>query len=121
MDAKAIRERLLRDRSDLDRTVQRIRERLAMPQRSSGGDFALADQHPAEIASETEAHELDQARKAMFEARIALIDKALERLGRGRYGRCVVCGKKIPDERIELVPETPYCVEDAERQQARAS
>jgi len=121
MDAKAMSERLLRDRSDLERTVQRIRERLAVPQRSSGGDVAPVDHHPADIASETEARELDQARQTMFEARIALMDKALERLGRGQYGRCAVCGKKIPDERLELVPETPYCVEDAERQQARAS
>ena len=120
MDEKAVRERLLRERADLEQTVQRIRERLAVPQRHSGGDIGLADQHPADVASETEARELDLARQMMFEARMALIDEALKRLYRGKYGRCVVCGKHIPDERLELVPETPYCVEDAEREQARA-
>jgi RNA polymerase-binding transcription factor DksA len=120
VDAKAIRERLLRERADLEATVQRIKERLAVPQRDSGGDIALADQHPADVASETEARELDLARQAMFESRIALIDEALGRLERGEYGRCIVCGKQIPEERLELVPETPYCVEDAEREQARA-
>ena len=119
MDERAVRERLLRERADLAQTVRRIRERLAVPQRSSGGDIALADQHPADVASATEA-ELDLARQMMFEARMALINEALKRLDRGKYGRCVVCGKHIPDERLELVPETPYCVEDAEREQARA-
>lgn len=119
MDERAVRERLLRERADLEQTVQRIRERLAVPQRSSGGDIALADQHPADVASETETRELDLARQMMFKARMALIDEALKRLDRGKYGRCVVCGKRIPDERLELVPETPYCVEDAEREQAR--
>ena len=117
MDPKAMRERLLRERADLEGTVTRIRERLAVPQRDSGGDIALADQHPADAASETEARELDLARLTMFEGKIELIDDALGRLDLGEYGRCVICGRAIPDDRLELVPETPYCVEDAEREQ----
>ncbi len=117
MDANAVRERLERERADLAATVGRIRERLAVPQLESGGDVALADQHPADVASETEARELDVARQRLFEDRITLIDEALRRLDRGEYGRCVICGKEIPPARLELVPETPYCVEDAEREQ----
>jgi RNA polymerase-binding transcription factor DksA len=119
VDAKALRERLVRERADLEGTVERIKERLAVPQRESGGDVALADQHPADVASETEARELDVARQTMFEGRLALIEEALARVERGEYGRCIVCGKTIPEERLELVPETPYCVEDAEREQNR--
>jgi RNA polymerase-binding transcription factor DksA len=117
MDSNAMRERLKRERADLVSTVERIKERLAVPQRESGGDVALADQHPADIASETEARELDLARQTMFEARIGLIDEALRRLERGEYGKCLICGKDIPAERLELVPETPFCIEDAEREQ----
>ncbi len=117
MDANAMRERLERERADLAATVDRIKERLAVPQRDSGGGVAVADQHPADVASETEARELDLARQTMFEARLGLIDEALRRLERGEYGRCVICGKEIPEARLDLVPETPYCVEDAEREQ----
>ena len=117
MDSERMRERLERERADLVATVDRIKERLAVSQRDSGGEVAVADQHPADAASETEARELDLARQTMFEARLGLIDEALRRLERGEYGRCVICGKEIPQERLELVPETPYCVEDAEREQ----
>lgn len=117
MDANAMRERLESERADLASTVDRIKERLAVPQRDSGGDIALADQHPADVASETEARELDLARQTMFEARIGLIDQALRRIEHGEYGRCVVCGREIPQERLDLVPETPFCIEDAEREQ----
>ena len=117
MDSNAMRERLERERADLVETVERIKERLAVPQRDSGGDVALADQHPADVASETEARELDLARQTMFEARIGLIDEALRRLERGEYGKCVICGRDIPEERLDLVPETPFCIEDAEREQ----
>jgi RNA polymerase-binding transcription factor DksA len=121
MNPDAMRERLERERADLEATIESIKERLAVPQRDSGGDVALADQHPADVASETEARELDVARQTMFEARIGLIDEALRRLDRGEYGRCVICGREIPTERLELVPETPYCVEDAEREQQRSA
>jgi RNA polymerase-binding transcription factor DksA len=117
MDSNAIRDRLEGERAELVSTVERIKERLAVPQRDSGGDIALADQHPADVASETEARELDLARQGMFEARIGLIDDALRRLQRGTYGRCVICGRVIPAERLDLVPETPHCIEDAEREQ----
>jgi len=117
MDPNAIRERLERERADIASTVERIKERLAVAQIDSGGDVALADQHPADLASETESRELDLARQTMFEARIGLIDEALRRLERGQYGRCVICGKEIPAERLDLVPETPFCIEDAEREQ----
>jgi RNA polymerase-binding transcription factor DksA len=117
MDRSAIRERLEGERAELVSTVERIKERLAVPQRDSGGDIALADQHPADVASETEARELDLARQTMFEARIGLIDEALRRVQRDEYGRCVICGREIPAERLDLVPETPYCIEDAEREQ----
>jgi len=117
MDSQAMRERLERERADLMSTVDRIKERLAVSQRDSGGEVAVADQHPADVASETEARELDLARQTMFEARLGLIEEALRRLERGEYGRCVICGKAIPEERLELVPETPYCVDDAGREQ----
>jgi RNA polymerase-binding transcription factor DksA len=56
----------------------------------------------------------------MFEARLKQIDDAFARLKAGTYGICVICGQPIPDERLQLVPDTPYCVKDAAREQARA-
>ena len=112
-----MRERLERERADLASTAERMKERLAVAQIDSGGDVALADQHPADTASETEARVLDLARQTMFEARIGLTDEALRRLERGEYGKCVICGRDIPAERLDLVPETPFCVEDADREQ----
>jgi DnaK suppressor protein len=38
------------------------------------------------------------------------IDRALEKLDAGVFGTCENCGALIPDERLEAVPWTPYCV-----------
>src|SRR2546430_11402451 len=44
-------------------------------------------------------------------AALADVDRAIEKLGEGSYGRCDGCGRRIPGARLEVVPATPYCVE----------
>ncbi|HUQ42534.1 MAG TPA: TraR/DksA C4-type zinc finger protein [Candidatus Limnocylindrales bacterium] len=120
MDRDEARERLTKLREEFTSTVTAIRERLADPQRESTGDIGTVDQHPADVATDTAERELDVSRAAMFEARITQIDDAFDRLKQGGYGTCIICGEQIPDERLALLPDTPYCVKDAQREQARA-
>lgn len=42
--------------------------------------------------------------------RLRLIDSALSRLGSGKYGICMSCGKKILTERLEAIPYALKCV-----------
>ncbi|MBI2325191.1 MAG: TraR/DksA C4-type zinc finger protein [Chloroflexi bacterium] len=117
MDVTALRDRLERDRDDTERTLGSIRERLQLAQIESGGELSLADQHPADAATETESRELDMTQRRMLEARLRRIGDALGRIDRGTYGRCVVCGERIPDERLEALPDTAYCVKDARHEE----
>ncbi|HEU4698657.1 MAG TPA: TraR/DksA C4-type zinc finger protein [Gemmatimonadales bacterium] len=39
------------------------------------------------------------------------IHDALERWAAGTYGRCLECRKPIPFARLEVMPETPTCIE----------
>lgn len=34
---------------------------------------------------------------------------ALERMRQGEYGFCVTCGARISDERLDVLPATPFC------------
>jgi len=43
-------------------------------------------------------------------ATVAEIDRAVERLDAGTYGRCVACGTVIPDERLQAVPWAALCI-----------
>lgn len=121
MERNEARQRLETMRADFARTIEGLRTRLAESQRDSGGDISLSDQHPADVATETADRELDTSRAAMFEARLRQIDDALDRLKAGTYGVCAHCGSPIPDDRLRAIPDTPYCVKDAAREQARAS
>jgi RNA polymerase-binding transcription factor DksA len=120
VDRDEARQRLERLREEFASTVAALRERLAQPEREATGELAGVDQHPADTATDTAERELDVSRVAMFDARLRQIDDAFDRLERGTYGRCIDCSQPIPDERLELLPDTPYCVKDAQREQARA-
>ena len=118
MNEQEARRRLEALREEFAGTVEALRERLSESQRETGGEISAGvDQHPADAATETADRELDVSREAMFEARLAQIDDAFRRLDDGSYGSCVVCGTQIPDERLEIMPDTPYCVADATREQ----
>lgn len=119
METAALRRQLETELTGTQRTLAQIRERLAVPQGDSGGEIGLMDQHPADAATETESRELDMTRQRMLEARVKRIQDALGRMEKGTYGRCVVCGEEIPRERLEAVPETPYCVKDATREERK--
>jgi len=69
-----------------------------------------ADQRPAgtddAFEREKEFSVLDQVA-----AELAEVDRALERLDEGTYGRCDACGEPIADERLAAQPAARLCVE----------
>jgi DnaK suppressor protein len=113
IDTERFAERLKDERVDVVEALDRLTKELSSSQLDSGGEISLRDQHPADAATETEARELDISQKKVLEDRLRLIDDALGRIAQATYGRCVVCGREIPEGRLEALPATPYCLEHA--------
>jgi DnaK suppressor protein len=44
---------------------------------------------------------------------LADVQRALDKLDNGTYGKCEVCGNRIGDARLEAMPATRYCIEHA--------
>jgi DnaK suppressor protein len=55
----------------------------------------------------------DEAIAAQLRDRLGAIDRALARLEAGTYGRSVLSGKPIPDQRLEADPAAEVTVEEA--------
>ena len=51
--------------------------------------------------------------------RLQQIDRALDRINQGTYGRCVKCGKEIPQERLEVLPYALMCITCASAQERK--
>ncbi len=45
---------------------------------------------------------------------IRMINAAFERIEAGEYGYCVKCGQKVAEERLDVLPYTPFCRNCAE-------
>jgi DnaK suppressor protein len=50
------------------------------------------------------------AQKDIIERVLKEIDAASRRIQDGGYGRCEVCDRSIPAERLEILPYTRFCV-----------
>jgi RNA polymerase-binding transcription factor DksA len=80
------------------------------------GDFSPSvDNHLADMASETYYRELDEGLEGDARERLREVDEALARIETGGYGFCRVCGKEIPVERLEALPWTTLCIDDARK------
>jgi DnaK suppressor protein len=106
----------------LRRRAEEIATRRADLKREGAGmlDSELADydQHDADEGTETHEQELDETTEMILDAEAENVEIALQRLASGDYGRCIDCGKEIPPERLEAIPEAIRCIEDQARYEA---
>jgi YteA family regulatory protein len=73
------------------------------------GELSSYDNHPADIGSEVFEKGKDLALREDSLQKLELINKAIDKLENGSYGTCERCDKVIPEERLDIVPETAYC------------
>jgi RNA polymerase-binding transcription factor DksA len=112
MDTNAARARLLAERARIE-TVHEAAGRLsAGATEAVERELSSADQHPAELATETIERELDQSVVVHTQAELVELDAALIRLEGGTYGLCEGCGEPINEARLDALPAARYCVED---------
>jgi RNA polymerase-binding transcription factor DksA len=99
MDTRIYRTRLLKRLGELD-------------VRLHGIESALDEEHSRdwdEAAVEREGDEVLEALGQSGEQEIARIRAALARIRAGDYGQCTICGDDIRPERLEAVPDSPFC------------
>jgi DnaK suppressor protein len=108
MDEKRARERLLAERADLLRMLERTEEAGQESQTQQEGPGDIGD-----VAQPLTSEATAGAIAAHLRERLAAIDRALRRLDDGTYGRSVRSGRPIPDERLEADPAAELTVEEA--------
>ena len=73
-------------------------------------DSNADDEHDPEGATIAFERAQVEALARQTGARLASIDAALDRVDAGTYGTCVVCGRAIPEARLEARPTATTCV-----------
>ncbi|MFN3824152.1 MAG: TraR/DksA family transcriptional regulator [Pseudorhodobacter sp.] len=62
-----------------------------------------------DLAVERESDEVLEGLGLSGQQEIRMIRAALERIGDGTYGLCAKCGNRISEDRLDVLPETPFC------------
>jgi len=65
----------------------------------------------ADIASDDIDRKMIEAIGAQELKRLKLIESALTRIKQGKYGNCIKCNKRIPQDRLTAIPYALMCIE----------
>ena len=81
------------------------------------GEFSdnRAPLHPADVGSHSFEQEFTLNLLSADGNRLDRIAVALVKISAGTYGTCDECGGRIPKARLEVIPDTAYCVKCASK------
>jgi len=108
MNTERLKLRLL----DKERELVQETARLEDEARDSG-EAEVRDSTDDATSSQSTSEALEE--DALASQTLTLVRDALKRIKDGTYGRCIACGRQIPEARLEAVPWAAYCVEDQEK------
>ena len=111
MDNEQARARLLAERAEVA-DLLRDTERAGQQDRETEDEVAETGDIEDAALSLTEEGQDDSVAETLRE-RLAALDRALQRLDDGTYGRSVRSGLPIPEERLEADPAAELTVEEA--------
>lgn len=114
MEANVARVRLEQLLGELERSAAVLRA----PAGGDNGELSVLDQHPADSGTALADADREEAGLEVIERQKERVRKALARIDDGTYGRCVDCGRELPDERLEARPEASRCVDCQQRAEA---
>jgi len=69
----------------------------------------IPDKDWEDRSSERQGDEVLESLGHLELSELKRIDAALARITAGTYGSCQKCGDPISDERLNLLPDTPFC------------
>ena len=112
-------------RAALEAELDHLTQELADLERDSSTN--LSDQsgennyrdHMADQGTATFIRDVDAALEDNVREVLASVERALQRIDEGMYGKCQRCGAEIPPERLEAMPTAELCITCKEWEEGR--
>ena len=99
-----LRDRLLADRDQLASQVAALEPGSGTT--AFDDNFADSGQVAAEMGE-------NKVLAAQLRSELDEVERALEKIEAGTYGKCEVCGEPIAEARLEAMPATRFCIQHA--------
>jgi DnaK suppressor protein len=117
IDLNSIKERLEAKRGELENEIADLTQAHPDPVSPIEANDPPSDFEDAAVDSDEIVAE--QSLLVNQQALLTEVKQALERIEQGTYGKCVDCGKPIPEKRLEAIPWAARDVECEERLEQR--
>jgi DnaK suppressor protein len=105
------RRRLVAERAEL---LAQARDLEEAADAAAAGEVGF-DEEYADAGTVTFERERDLSLSQNARDLVEKIDRALERMDHGTFGRCQACGGPVEPERLDALPYALHCVADAQR------
>jgi DnaK suppressor protein len=108
-----LRARLENERKRLAEEMEQLKSTMRpADERREGSPFGKREEEA------TESYELERrlTLEKSIREQLASVEHALQKFEDGTYGLCDNCGKPIPPERLEALPQATLCLDCKERQ-----
>ncbi|QUH26122.1 TraR/DksA C4-type zinc finger protein [Serpentinicella alkaliphila] len=120
MDKKKLKhykELLLDEKKEVLDTLERMEDhqKNSASMREYTEELSAYDNHPADLGTEMFMTSMQANLENHERYRTTEIDRALESIDAGTYGKCNLCGSFIAEARLEVMPEANICMECAKK------
>ncbi|RWR05929.1 TraR/DksA C4-type zinc finger protein [Siminovitchia fortis] len=102
---------LLEEKQNLQGTIDAEDGILEHESEKESLELSSYDNHPADLGTELYEREKDMALSVHEEDQLGKVEAALSSMDKGTYGKCEICGKEIPYDRLEAIPYATTCTE----------
>ena len=102
IDLQQMRQRLEQKQQELQDSIARLTE--AHPQPVDAVEASDGSQDFEDVAVDFLETQQEQSLLVNQQALLIEVQRAIERIDNGTYGKCVECGQPIPEKRLEALP-----------------
>lgn len=119
-EMKRFEKMLIEERTQLIKQLGNHAETLfKRSQRDSSGDLSAYSYHMADLGSDAMEREKEFLMASAEGRMLRDIDDALRKIHKKEYGKCELCQKNIPKQRLEIMPQARLCIPCQEQEEAR--
>jgi DnaK suppressor protein len=119
-EAKIFKEKLTKEKERLIRGLDtREKNSLGKSLRDLAGEVSSYKIHMADIASDNAEEDTSLDLLSSEEKLLIKIQKALIRIDKGIYGKCLKCKKNVSMKRLKAVPYAELCRKCQEKEEKR--
>lgn len=110
-ELKDYEEKLLKERQKSLDYINKLNDNQKDSVRESSGDASAYAIHQADHGSDTYYRENQVLMLEKEHQYLKKLNIALKRIYEGTYGICEICGKRIQPKRLEIIPNSSFCIE----------